>query len=197
MCGIYKIQNNKNGKIYIGQSIHLEQRWREHLILLRKNKHYNRHLQFAYNKYGEDSFTFTVIQTCDECDLDFYENKYIVEFNSVLNGYNLTYGGESSDKSEETKEKLSFATSMLWKDDDYRQHMSDAHKGHPYHGGGTAKGTHKGFESSNGVPVLVDGILFGSKALAGEYIGCSARAVGKAIQQGRKCKNHIVELYNV
>lgn len=197
MCGIYKIQNKRNGKIYIGQSIHIEQRFDEHLDSLRKNKHHNRHLQFAYNKYGEAAFAFTIIQICDECDLDFYENKYIIEFDSVSNGYNLTYGGDSSERSEETRKRLSLATSLLWKDNDYRQHMSDAHKGQPYHGGGIAKGTHKGFESSCGVPILVDGILFGSKALAGEYIGCSAAAINKAIQQGRKCKNHKVELYNV
>lgn len=28
--GIYKITNLLNGKIYIGQSIHIEKRWKEH-----------------------------------------------------------------------------------------------------------------------------------------------------------------------
>lgn len=28
--GIYKIQNKINGKIYIGQSKHIYQRWKEH-----------------------------------------------------------------------------------------------------------------------------------------------------------------------
>jgi predicted GIY-YIG superfamily endonuclease len=28
--GIYKIENLINGKIYIGQSIHIEKRWQEH-----------------------------------------------------------------------------------------------------------------------------------------------------------------------
>lgn len=30
-CGIYKITNNINGKVYIGQSIRMEERWADHL----------------------------------------------------------------------------------------------------------------------------------------------------------------------
>ena len=29
-CGIYKITNNINGKVYIGQSVNITRRWREH-----------------------------------------------------------------------------------------------------------------------------------------------------------------------
>jgi predicted GIY-YIG superfamily endonuclease len=28
--GIYKIENLVNGKVYIGQSVHIERRWQEH-----------------------------------------------------------------------------------------------------------------------------------------------------------------------
>ena len=30
-CGIYKIENKINGKVYIGQSIEIERRWQKHL----------------------------------------------------------------------------------------------------------------------------------------------------------------------
>jgi len=30
MCGIYKITNQINGKIYVGKSVHIEQRFTEH-----------------------------------------------------------------------------------------------------------------------------------------------------------------------
>ena len=30
MIGIYKITNNINNNCYIGQSIHIEERWKEH-----------------------------------------------------------------------------------------------------------------------------------------------------------------------
>ena len=31
MIGIYKIQNKLNGKIYVGQSVDIERRWKEHI----------------------------------------------------------------------------------------------------------------------------------------------------------------------
>lgn len=30
MIGVYKITNNINGKVYIGQSININKRWKEH-----------------------------------------------------------------------------------------------------------------------------------------------------------------------
>lgn len=58
MSGVYQIYNTVNGKRYIGSSIHIEQRFKEHLRNLRANKHVNAHLQSAWNKYGEHSFVF-------------------------------------------------------------------------------------------------------------------------------------------
>lgn len=45
MSGVYQIYNTINGKRYIGSSIHIEQRFKEHLRNLRANKHANAHLQ--------------------------------------------------------------------------------------------------------------------------------------------------------
>lgn len=50
--GIYCIENIINGKKYIGQSINLKDRLYGHKTKLKHNKHKNRHLQFAVNKYG-------------------------------------------------------------------------------------------------------------------------------------------------
>lgn len=51
-AGVYLISNNVNGKCYVGSTIHLDQRRREHFSKLANNKHINVHLQNAYNKYG-------------------------------------------------------------------------------------------------------------------------------------------------
>lgn len=61
--GIYKIINLINGKFYIGSSNNLIKRWRDHLYRLRNNKHMNKHLQNAYNKYGESSFAFVILES--------------------------------------------------------------------------------------------------------------------------------------
>ena len=49
MIGIYKIYNNLDNKVYIGQTKNLEKRFSQHIDHLRRNKHFNNHLQNAYN----------------------------------------------------------------------------------------------------------------------------------------------------
>jgi len=62
--GIYQIINLINGKRYVGSSVNLEKRRGTHWYLLRKGIHYNKHLQAAWNKYGENAFEFQVIGKC-------------------------------------------------------------------------------------------------------------------------------------
>ena len=64
MIGIYKIENLINHKVYIGQSIDIAGRWLEHQIDLKGNRHRSRHLQFAWNKYGPENFSFEVLEEC-------------------------------------------------------------------------------------------------------------------------------------
>lgn len=66
--GIYKIVNLGNGKIYIGSSRRLDRRWYMHKYNLRRGKHHCTPLQNSFNKHGEDSFEFIIMEECD-CDL--------------------------------------------------------------------------------------------------------------------------------
>ena len=90
-CGIYSILNKSNNKIYIGSSIKLENRKYKHFWMLSKKCHDNQYLQKSYNKYGEDSFIFEIIEECDPTMLIDRENHYINFYNSnnILFGYNL------------------------------------------------------------------------------------------------------------
>ena len=45
LAGIYKITNNKNGKIYVGQSQNVYEREAEHFVALRRGKHPNKLMQ--------------------------------------------------------------------------------------------------------------------------------------------------------
>lgn len=56
--GIYAIVNTINGKVYIGSSKSVEGRCNGHFRDLRNHKHYNVKLQRAWNKYGEQSFSY-------------------------------------------------------------------------------------------------------------------------------------------
>ena len=83
------IKNNINNKSYIGQSINIENRWTHHKSELNNNRHINDYLQNAWNKYGEDNFSFIVIEECKESELNEKEIYYINKYNSMNNGYNL------------------------------------------------------------------------------------------------------------
>ena len=65
--GVYKITNTTNGKFYIGSSKDIEQRFDEHKRKLKNNNHVNPILQNSWNYYGEDKFTFEVLEECENC----------------------------------------------------------------------------------------------------------------------------------
>lgn len=60
--GIYKIVHLSTGRIYVGSAANLSKRYGEHWRDLRANRHANRYLQNAWNKYGQDAFSFVVIE---------------------------------------------------------------------------------------------------------------------------------------
>jgi group I intron endonuclease len=65
--GIYTITNLVNSKIYVGSvTTSFNKRKNVHFHLLKSNKHFNPYLQNAYNKYGEDSFLFEILDTYDK-----------------------------------------------------------------------------------------------------------------------------------
>lgn len=98
ICGVYKIENLVNGKVYIGKSKNIGVRWSEHRSELNKGTHINPHLQSAWYKYGEPNFRFDVIyKAIDDDDALKHEEYYIAKYKSdnSLFGYNLTKGGQS------------------------------------------------------------------------------------------------------
>lgn len=92
-CGIYKIENLINHKVYIGQSCNIEKRKEIHFIALERNCHQNEYLQRSYNKYGIENFSHEIIEECSEELLSEREIYWINYYDSYNNGYNLTEGG--------------------------------------------------------------------------------------------------------
>lgn len=85
---IYRIECVETHKNYIGSTINFENRKKEHLTLLKNNKHHSKKLQYTYNKYGKKSFKFEILATCPieyrvKLEQWFLNNK---EINSELNG---------------------------------------------------------------------------------------------------------------
>jgi len=118
--GVYKITNTINGKIYIGSSGNpgIYKRLNDHRRDLRKGIHTNRHLQSAWNKYGEKSFTASVEEFIDDpkMKVDRYlrdrETYYIRKYKCYKEdfGYNIIPGGVGTlglECSEEKRKKIS------------------------------------------------------------------------------------------
>jgi len=104
--GIYKIIS-PNGKIYIGQSIDIENRFKTYLRYSCKSQI---KLLASLKKYGAENHKYEILIICSKEDLCIQE-KYFVDlynsFNSV-NGLNIRDGGGNSAKiSEEQKLKIS------------------------------------------------------------------------------------------
>lgn len=113
--GIYCIRNKFNNMIYIGSSINIENRIREHRNKLNKNKHENPKLQNAWNKYGGDNFEFIILSYETESKLRYNEQLYIHLFGSLdrNQGYNISEGtstcvlkGENNPRSSLTNKQV-------------------------------------------------------------------------------------------
>lgn len=63
--GVYQIVNNKNQKIYVGSSLNLPGKFNSNRFQLELQSHYNKALQEDWNLYGEDSFSFEVLENLD------------------------------------------------------------------------------------------------------------------------------------
>jgi hypothetical protein len=99
-CGIYKLKFNNTNKLYIGQSINIEDRYLSHIRNMRSNNSSNKLLE-AYNIYGIPQYE--IILECAEDELDIYENEAIQIFDSYNNGFNTL---ETAEEMPKWKNKL-------------------------------------------------------------------------------------------
>lgn len=90
--GIYGILNKTNKKIYIGSSIDIHKRIKEHISSLKSDTHYNAKLQSDYKEYPY-GFEFLLIEIIDNIlDLPRRELQWINEFGGLFSEhcYNLS-----------------------------------------------------------------------------------------------------------
>lgn len=112
MKGIYSIEIG--GKFYIGKDtqISTQKRRKEHISMLKKNSHYNKPLQDAFNS-NNGIYKYHIILQDDNIsneELEDLEVLFIKEIGSYDNGYNLTLGGVGGSGiiiSDEEKERRS------------------------------------------------------------------------------------------
>ncbi len=95
MYYIYKIENLKNNKKYIGLTNNIIRRKIRHFTDLRRNKHDNSFLQKEFNIYGEENFSFNIefYGEISYQEISEKEKEYIQFYDSYRNGYNQNEGG--------------------------------------------------------------------------------------------------------
>ena len=102
---IYKITNDINGKVYIGQTVRpVWKRWINHVYqATHKEKSSCPHLHRAIRKYGVDSFTCEPIVEASDMVLDDLERYWINYYDSTNTGYNITVGGKNGCRTTDDK----------------------------------------------------------------------------------------------
>lgn len=135
--GVYCIRNTKTSKKYIGcTSMNFGDRRDCHFASLRNGYHYNKEMQSDFDKYGEDSFVFEIIEKIDSDDESIYEERekyWIQKLDTFNNGYNGTVGGIGLLGTTPSKEKIKSISEINRKrmlgtklDDATRKSMSEA-----------------------------------------------------------------------
>lgn len=114
-AGIYVIRNSVTGKCYVGSAANIKKRFSQHRSALSLGNHHNHHLQASWNKHGADSFSFEVLEICQDWTKAIQvakENHWVKELRPE---YNLTVVAESSlgvKRSNETRERMVLAAEI-------------------------------------------------------------------------------------
>lgn len=128
--GIYYIKNQNNKKLYIGQSVRLGERAKNHIAQLENGTSPIKEMQEDYNK--GDRFHIGIVQKAPKNYLDGLEVYYTLKWNTHIVGYNtqigFTYNFDEALKAmitpkqleqieeEKQQEELKIIESNLYKD---------------------------------------------------------------------------------
>lgn len=110
-CGIYKMINKINNKVYIGLSVCIETRMYNHFWSAKHttSNEYDSYLCRAIRKYGEENFSYEILEECKTSELADRERYWISFYNSTDHntGYNVSSGGDgNSNWSNQDNERL-------------------------------------------------------------------------------------------
>jgi len=91
ICGIYKITNRENGKVYVGSSKNILKRWEQHKAHLKKGSHHSAKLQHAWNANGKYlDLDFEVLEVCLPEVIFVREQEWMDKLLAYKEGYNCS-----------------------------------------------------------------------------------------------------------
>lgn len=87
MMGIYIIKSIlKPDRFYIGSSVQVTKRWKQHIRDLRGNRHHSKKMQRHFNKYGEGDLVFSMLLECDINSIIKNEQIFLDSLSPFFNG---------------------------------------------------------------------------------------------------------------
>lgn len=128
--GIYKIYFLDPNLIYIGSSVNLRKRRRDHLYDLRKGIHRNSHLQRAYVKYGNENFHFEIVEHVERREDLIHREQYYLDLLAPYYNINPT-ANVPPVPSPERRQRISQMNKGRRMSLEARAKMSKAKKGKP------------------------------------------------------------------
>jgi group I intron endonuclease len=109
MQGIYLIRHIETDRCYVGSSVNVSRRWKEHLMRLRNGTHPAKHLSNAFKVYGEQAFEFTILEQCPMGDENIRierENYWIARLKPVFNQAPVAGSVLGLKRTSETKARM-------------------------------------------------------------------------------------------
>jgi group I intron endonuclease len=135
---MYRITNQLSGKVYIGQSINPEDRWKQHQSYSKNPSKTGQYIHRAIAKHGVEHFIFEVIATCRTIEDANETEVLLIQQHDSRNkeyGYNIKPGGETWDDKmrqfmsekikqhyldhPEDRERVAAQAKMLWQNPDH------------------------------------------------------------------------------
>lgn len=185
---IYRIVCFTTGKCYIGRSNDAKSRKNHHWSVLRRGIHHSLKLQRAFNKYGAGVFFFEVLETDISSDkINEMEVFWIRQFNSYLDGYNMTEGGDEADH---------LGTKCTWNGIEYVS-FAEAGRANNVHASTVSKWVELGYSCDSDVPptgrtthakkCTWNGITYSTTTEAAKANGISVNSMFRRIHNGYTC----------
>ena len=134
---VYQIFNEINGKRYVGSTTRPNDRFALHRRQLRSGKHHSKHLQRAWDKYGELAFTFKILTRFIDVPLKelLAEEQHWMDAYKVTDpscGYNSApLAGSNAGRvmTPEAKKRISDSLKGRKLTAEHRAKIGDAHRG--------------------------------------------------------------------
>jgi group I intron endonuclease len=132
--GIYIFTNLVNGKVYVGETMNMKRRMKEH-----RGKSSDQVISRAIRKYGSGNFNLYIeyLPNFEKKDLLKFEEELITKFNCLVpNGYNVCESGRDctgTTLTQEAKDKISKANKGKVRSKEQRMRISQSKTGIPIH----------------------------------------------------------------